>query len=749
MYNKIASIILNLAKVPGSGAVHVSQPDAEKEKIAGKLFILAEIGGKKSDIEKFLDFLITELEENYYSDEKILLIGKVEGLKPENIFEAALAKTNKSINEFLKDHKFKLDPTTADLTLGVICGNKLHFSSFGKNRASLIYRRQDGFEIINVEADAKVSEEKDEKDEKKTIKGNYLFSSVISGEVPIGSYFVFASESLPEYLSSRDLVNIITKLPPIVAAEQIKNVLAKINNYVPFLGIIIKNTSDDSGGEIKDIEKVPLTTHNSISSLNYTEARTESMLSPAGLINFSRAGKIIRSWISPKSTNKQTTNSRDNASEKSSQSSFPVSNKNRKIKLLNLPSSSSFLRPQKVLLRKGSKHFFSGLKQTAFFLPRLFSPAFWRGFTGAISSWLKNLSKKNLLLFGGLIIIVIAFSANMINSNIKRNNQRDIESFNLAVTEIQEKEALIDPYLLYDNKDSANRVLSDIKNLASNLPREKEYQIAKYDDISEKITEWEDKILGIIRVNEVTQIATFPELDLRGLTIAGDSAIINSNDSIFSLSLDNNESEDIELTANSLQNGRYNDTDTIYFRDGDQIISLDVKNKTTSTNSLANFEEDEIYTGFDLFSTSLYLVSQAQNQLFVYPTSNFNSRKNWLKESADLSQVNDIYIDGSIYLLEKDGKINKFHMGRAQEYTSKALEPSTTKTQKILGDDNNLYILADNNRLVVVNKEDGKQIAQYLFSNLNISDFALNSEDNSVLLLADGNIYDFKIVIEE
>ena len=88
-------------------------------------------------------------------------------------------------------------------------------------------------------------------------------------------------------------------------------------------------------------------------------------------------------------------------------------------------------------------------------------------------------------------------------------------------------------------------------------------------------------------------------------------------------------------------------------------------------------------------------------------------------------------------------------MGRAQEYTSKALEPSTTKTQKILGDDNNLYILADNNRLVVVNKEDGKQIAQYLFSNLNISDFAFNSEDNSVLLLADGNIYDFKIVIEE
>ena len=42
MYNKIASIILNLAKANGSGVVHVSQPDAEREKIAGKLFVLAE-----------------------------------------------------------------------------------------------------------------------------------------------------------------------------------------------------------------------------------------------------------------------------------------------------------------------------------------------------------------------------------------------------------------------------------------------------------------------------------------------------------------------------------------------------------------------------------------------------------------------------------------------------------------------------------------------------------------------------------
>ena len=132
---------------------------------------------------------------------------------------------------------------------------------------NLIYIRQDGFEIINVETDAKLSETKANKDTKKSPSASNIFSSVISGEVPLGSYFIFASESLPEYISGLELVKIITKLPPIVAAEQIKNVLSKINNYVPFLGIIIKNTNEDPSKKIEEIPSSPKSAHNSISSL--------------------------------------------------------------------------------------------------------------------------------------------------------------------------------------------------------------------------------------------------------------------------------------------------------------------------------------------------------------------------------------------------------------------------------------------------------------------------------------------------
>jgi len=294
MYNKIASIILNSAKADGLSDVFVAQPDSLKENLAGKIFVLAEIGGKKADGRKIFDFLVTALNDNYYNDEKILFRGKIEGLKIENIFEATVAKTNKNLADFLVLEKIKINPTATNITLGVIYENSLHFAGFGRNRALLIYRHGEEYEIINVETNAAEAPLENREADSAGAPAPKLFSSVISGDIPLNSYFIFTSEALPEYLSGREMIRVITKLPPITAAEQIKNVLTKINTYVPFLGIIIKNTTGLSSSESKEDPEESSSAHSSISSLNYTEAKTEQMLAPAGLISFSKFFKYIK-----------------------------------------------------------------------------------------------------------------------------------------------------------------------------------------------------------------------------------------------------------------------------------------------------------------------------------------------------------------------------------------------------------------------------------------------------------------------
>ncbi|MDI3496470.1 MAG: hypothetical protein PWQ35_491, partial [Patescibacteria group bacterium] len=674
-------------------------------------------------------------------DDKILLIGKIDGLEAENIFEAALAKTNKSLNEFSKDYHLKLDPNTTNITLGVVLGTKLYFSSFGHNRAILIYRRKEGYEIINVDNAAKDLENTSTSEKiKKSQKEISLFSSVLSGEIPLNSYFVFASESLSEVISGKELVKIITKLPPIVAAEQIKNNLARINYHVPFLGIIIKNTTDKSGQEIGET-KTPLTAQNSISSLNYTEEKTETMLAPAGLINLKKAGRNLKKWLGLKKEKKVTTNI--------SKQLPNLEEKKDKTKTLNLPNASSFLRPQKVLLKKSSHHFQNGFKTFISFLPKLVTASFWKNFATNFKNRLKGTNRKSLFLSLSLIVVVIALITSITLVLQNRAKQAQKESFNLTLSQIEEKEALLDSYLLYNNKDGANRVLDDIKEMTRALPEKEEYQISAKEILNSRLSLLTDKVLGLNHVSAGSPLATYAELDLNKIQVAGDKLYGYNSNNLWELSLTNNNTTPIELEANLLsQSTYYPDNKTLYLRDDDKIISLNTETNKTTINTLTNYNNSLNYSGLGVWGSRVYLLSPSENQIFRY-TTNFASRNEWLNDDNDLSTASDIHIDGDIYVLAKNGAITKFRLGKKEAFPTLPLIPETEEANKLMGNNDFLYILVGDNRLVRVNKNKtddynpGEEIKQYLFSDIILDDIALVS-DGSLYLLSANQIYSFR-----
>jgi hypothetical protein len=123
----------------------------------------------------------------------------------------------------------------------------------------LVYKHGENYENYHVETSAsEYGTEKENQNNRST-----LFSSVISGEIPPSSYFVFTSEAFSEYLPDKDLLAIVTKLPPIVATEQMKNILGKINSFIPFLGIIIKNTVGLEASEMREENEKPLSAQGS------------------------------------------------------------------------------------------------------------------------------------------------------------------------------------------------------------------------------------------------------------------------------------------------------------------------------------------------------------------------------------------------------------------------------------------------------------------------------------------------------
>lgn len=750
MYNKIAPIILNLNKTPGASAVFISQPNSEKEKLAGKSFLLAEIGGRKSESEKIIKFLTNELEKNYY-DDKLFLIGKINGLKLENIFEAAIGKINQNLEKFLNENKIKLNAIATSITIGAIFENKLHFSSFGKNRSLLIYRRQDGYEIINVENHATNEPEKErEKGKEANTKKPDLFSSVINGEIPLGSYFIFASESLPEYLSGREMVEIITKLPPIVASEQIKNVLTKINSYIPFLGIIIKNTTDSSGKEINENLDQVISVQNSISTLNHTEQKTENMLAPAGLVNWTKAAKSIKSLFKRlKSRNNKVSRkiALKEAVRDSINNTATISNPNKKemINIFNLPKANSFLRQNKVSLKKSSHYFFKNTKKLLVSLPRIFTPSFWKDLTKNSLLWLKALNKKNIILFSGLILIALVLVISLTMTRINKDKQQELENFQALLQQINEKEGLIDSNLLYNNEDGAIRVLNDAKNLANSLPREKDFQITAYNEIMDKLTLLEEKTLKISKIQELNQAFDVTDLSLDNLVFVADKIYGAQSDTVYVFDVVSKEKIEIKISgAINLSAPKYDGDNTIYYRDSEKIFRLDTKTSKFTSANLSDVLTTEDQANFGIYNQRVYLLSPLDNKLFAYPY-NLNSRSNWFKEDANIAEAVDLFIDGSIYILNKDSSLKKYYQGKLQSFNNLALNPSTYSAQKLLGDDKQLYILdPSNKRLAIVSKDDGHLISQYIFTSLtDIKDFSLDTNNKKVYILADNKIYEF------
>ncbi|MFZ4632496.1 MAG: hypothetical protein ACOYL8_04865 [Patescibacteria group bacterium] len=760
MYNKISSIILNSGKANGFSDVFVAQPDSLKESLAGKIFIIADIGGKKSDGLKVFDFLISSLNDNYYNDEKILLRDKIEGLKIENIFEAAISKTNKGLNEFLVIEKIKLNSSASNLTVGVIYENKLYFSSFGKNKALLIYRHGEKYELINVEANASDAHALTESGDKAVFSVPSFFSSVISGEIPSSSYFVFTSEALPEYISSKDLIGIITKLPPIVAAEQIKNILSKINSFIPFLGVIIKNTIGSDNQDIREEPEVNLSAHSSISSLNYTEQKTERMLEPAGLISFSKIfnsfGRLVKNLqAKPKLITKKVYRP---DIEKNNISLAPVSNDLNstpdmgKVKSLNIARADSFLIKEKIFFKKKPNLFGEGFKNLILNIPNFFNPKIFTGLGSNLKNWFVGLNKKNSFLLIALGAVFLIFIVSLGLTNWSKKQEAAKNNYNNLVATIEEKQNAIENYLAYSNEDGAKSALIEARSLLSYLPRESKDQIEDYTRIEEAINSRADKIQKVVKVDAPEKTNDLSGLNVSNIVFADGKIYASGAQTVYEITPNSSASNRFVIAGvNSLTNPQFDKKSLIYYWDANKIIKFDLKTSQSTLINVSSELASEANNSFKIFGGNLYVLAKSKNQIYrsALDKNTYNTKTDWLKENVDLSNASDIFIDGNVYVLNKSVEVLKLYKGQKATYSATALSPIVSSASKLIIGSKYIYVFdASSKRLAVLALVDGHLMNQYQLNSLEtLKDFAIDESSKTAYFL-DGEMV-YKITLNQ
>lgn len=745
---KIASLVLLPSKKNSLlSEVFISQTDALQENLAGKIFALIEIESEKVPGQKIINFLLQKINENYYQSDKMILREKIYSLKPEHIFEAALSKTNKQYNQFIENEKINLEKSSINITIGLIFNNELYFANSGKNQVLLIHlltpkdNKQNSlkeYKLINITKQSANDNEPEKKHD--------LFSNIINGKIPPNGHIFITNEALPEYLSKKQIIDTITTLPPLSAAEQIKNILTQINYYLVFSGIIIKNNGNFSP-ETSERVQAPISTKDSIHSLNVTEENTEKILSPSGIFK-------LKSWLrnpllgmvfkGPISHSSKTITIKDQ-----------IYSKKQNLRIFNFPKIINLL-----------KNIFSSSLNICFFIYK--STTNRQGLhekikktkektiqkTANFLNTIRSLSPKHMILLSvALVAIVIV----IFNINISKKRQKvtsEEQNYKQIMTDIEKKQNQIEANLLYKDDKGAQKLFLEMELLLKDLPEGTPEQKSKYLDLKEKLNAQLKIVRRVVSLDTIATVAELAKINeqanAQNLIYLESTNYLYVADSkqksIYLIDADKKTvttTTNLNIPINFLNTPiNFNNTSLLYLNDTG-LISFDTKEEKLSSLGIDYQGDFSNIVSTGAYNNRLYLLNKAKNQIIRYTKSenSFSSSFNWINEKTDLKNAVSMAIDGSVYILFNDGSVQKFLHSQKVDFAIEVIDPPLTSPSKISVSENNdfINILEPNQKRLIVYNKKGQLILQYESDKLNnLKDFSVD-EKNKIIYLLDGN----------
>lgn len=238
------------------------------------------------------------------------------------------------------------------------------------------------------------------------------------------------------------------------------------------------------------------------------------------------------------------------------------------------------------------------------------------------------------------------------------------------------------------------------------------------------------QIAAVSHVTTVSTLDTFYDFSLLRsgakasvLWAHGDEVVALDADSgaVYSLNLQT-KGASVVTGGDNLKSGKYVDFtghEAFVWTPGG-IISVDRSVSPATTKTLIK-SSDKWGKILDLktFAGNIYLLDQPNNMIWKYQNTDlgFADISPYLTaHSVDFSNVKQIAIDGSIYVLTTTGNIAKFSAGSPENFKITGLDPALKDITSFFVTDQTggIYVLDQNGRRVVVLDKKGNYQAQYL-----------------------------------
>ncbi|MCD6528576.1 hypothetical protein J7K44_02995 [bacterium] len=185
----------------------------------------------------------------------------------------------------------------------------------------------------------------------------------------------------------------------------------------------------------------------------------------------------------------------------------------------------------------------------------------------------------------------------------------------------------------------------------------------------------------------------------------------------------------------------------LFFAEPNQLFYLKDKNfqKTYIEPPLTNFSFNNLAS----FQSNIYFLDVKSGEIVKYSSLWQKIGKLWLlPKTKKAIGAKSMAIDGSIWILNKEGKIDRYFAGSYKETLSLNLFPYLEKPTKIWTSLNHpyLYLLEPAKKRIVILNKHGEIVKQYQSEKFNnLLDFAVSQDVKTIYLLNGSKVYQINL----
>lgn len=745
--NEIEKFLLyDPEKSPTTVHLSLSQPTPLEARTFGRLFILTEITSRSPLHHELISLIQTEMERAYYHSSQVRL---------ESAFEQALEQVNRQLHQLIENGVTDW-LNHFNIIVGVLKDRALIVSHIGQLQANLIHRGR----IIDIVESAGPEDRK--------LNPLKIFSNIISGEVSEDDCLIFFTPSLLDYLSLEKLKRIVVDKPPGESVKQLEDLLREGSTQMAFAALIVHIVPGVDALPMAATIQPAATTltdrpQSSMANLIAREQATNQILTPSLWLITKQFFRTIIRVIAPGRAG---------------------SGRNR----LNQRAASPYseFKPKSATDQGGFlKAVWRGVVWSVLviirglgYLINLFGSLFRRRDTikasvhrapsrvgqvvsRTVFNWPRwSLTRKILSIV--LLILLFFFSQSIVSLGRKEENKLTASERDQTIRDVQDKTFQAEAAMSYEDEARAVALLNEADQLIARLPSKSKTDQATITRLKGEIETVRETTRHLLNLDAPTQLA-----DLSGqsgfggtdsISLAGEDLYLPDRQSsgLYRVSVDGQSVEAVPVesvqSAGVLFSLVFGTQSIIRYHSDDSLSEFLPRSSTFRALEYISANVDKSIVGLADYQSRLYLLDSKNRQIFRYQrgTNAFGQAVAWLDQpSDDLANAVSLAVDGSVYVLLSDGRLNQYTQGRLGDFSLATIDPALTSARKIWteADSDYLYLLDRAGRRLVVFAKTGALKQQYRSDSFDdLKDFAVDEANNRAYLLNGSRIFQIDLI---